>query len=66
MTESIWKAFRAKYRELEESCYRASVASRAPQGRLRGRYRLPAPLMKKLSLDQKLEEIYENFFGPRQ
>ena len=63
MKQSIWKTFCDKYQELEETCYRTSVAGRAERGRFRGRYKLPTPLVKKLDLDLALAELYERFFG---
>lgn len=63
MAQEILHALCEKYRELEESCYRAAVAGRSEHGRLGGRYRLPAPLLKKLDLDQALEGLYGRFFG---
>jgi len=64
MTQSIYRLFCEKYLELEETCYRAAVSSRASKGRFRGRYTVPAPLLKKLDLDRALEDLYERFFGP--
>ena len=65
MAGNIWKAFCREYRELEETCYRAAVAGRGERGKLRGRYRLPPPLLKKMDLDAALERLYARFFEPR-
>jgi hypothetical protein len=63
MAQCIWKSFSEKYAELEETCYRAAVSTRDDRGRFRGRYRVPAPVLKKVDLDQALERLYERFFG---
>ncbi len=64
MAQDIWRVFYDKYLELQETCYRSAVAGRGGGGRLRGRYTVPAPLLKKLDLDAALAELYEKFFGP--
>jgi hypothetical protein len=64
MPGDTFRCFCERYRELEETCYRASVAQRAERGRFRGRYTVPAPLLKKLDLDEALERLHERFFGP--
>jgi len=61
--QSIWKTLSEKYLELEETCYRAAVSTRAGRGRFRGRYTVPAPLLKKIDLDRALLNLYLRFFG---
>ncbi len=63
MPEGILRLLCRKYAELEEACYRAATASRSSRGRLRGRYALPDPLVRKLDLDEALERLVDRFFG---
>jgi hypothetical protein len=66
MSQTLFQHFCTKYAELEETCYRAAVAGRSPHGRLRGRYTVPAPLVKKMDIDRALAGIYQKFFGDAQ
>ena len=66
MTEGVLNRLVAKYRELEELCYRLAVAVRDSRGRFRrGRRtpRTPAALLKKVDLDRALVRVYARFFG---
>ncbi len=55
-----------RYLELSEACYRVSVSRHDERGHFRkghaGRKTHPA-LLKKVDLDQTLEQVYERFFG---
>jgi hypothetical protein len=66
VTNSLLRRLAARYRELEERCYRTSVATHRrdrPQQRDPMEAQVSAALLKKMDLDRALAALYDRFFG---